>query len=213
LTWQNVETMRDHIIVGLREILPYYGAGVVILYFLGMLGYLEWGRYWRWLTLVVLCTYEVHGATRPYYPVLATRIVNPVMKLFGGRGYLPFQLATMLRKMSVALFIAFNQIGPLLMAQQQQPAPQQGNEEELLKKNIDRLEAIAKVTDEEASRLMRMEMAPFAGNTQVAADMHGKVKDWLVQNTIRNDPEVRDAVGNVLKRRRTDAPAGAKGTK
>jgi hypothetical protein len=82
-----------------------------------------------------------------------------------------------------------------------------------LKQQLDRLEATAKAADVEAIRLMGMEMSPFVGDNEALRDVKSKVKGWLVENTIRSDPEVRDALGNLLKRRRTDAPAGARGNR
>ena len=83
----------------------------------------------------------------------------------------------------------------------------------MLRHQLDRLEAAAQATDVEATRLMGMEMSPFVGDPQGLKDVKGKVKEWLVQNTIRSDPEVRDAIGTLLKRRRVDAPAGARGNR
>ncbi|EHL03690.1 hypothetical protein M7I_0336 [Glarea lozoyensis 74030] len=54
---------------------------------------------------------------------------------------------------------------------------------------LQRLEATAQAADTEATRLMTMEMSPFAGDPGALNDVKGKVKEWLVQNTIRNDPE------------------------
>ena len=56
-------------------------------------------------------------------------------------------------------------------------------------------------------------MAPFAGDEEMLASLKGKIKEWLVQNTIRADPMVRDALGRSLQKRRVDAPAGAKGNR
>ena len=56
-------------------------------------------------------------------------------------------------------------------------------------------------------------MAPFAGDPELVKSMRGKLREWLVQNTIRSDPMVKDALGNSFKRRRADAPAGAKGNR
>ena len=53
-------------------------------------------------------------------------------------------------------------------------------------------------------------MAPFSGDEQNLKYMRVKVKEWLVQNTIRNDPEVRDVIGKMIGKRRLGAPAGAK---
>jgi hypothetical protein len=56
-------------------------------------------------------------------------------------------------------------------------------------------------------------MAAFAGDEQGIRDVKSKLKEWLVQNTIRGDPEVRDAMGRVMSRRRADAPYGARGNR
>jgi hemerythrin len=45
------------------------------------------------------------------------------------------------------------------------------------------------------------------------AELRARLREWLVQHTVRSDPEVRNAVGEVMKRRRAGVPAGAKGTK
>lgn len=50
--------------------------------------------------------------------------------------------------------------------------------------------------------MLALDMAPFAGDKQALKDVRGKMKEWLVQNTIRADPEVRDAVGKVMERRK-----------
>jgi len=65
----------------------------------------------------------------------------------------------------------------------------------------------------EATRLLGLDMAPVAGDEQGVRDLRGKVKEWLVQNTIRNDPEVRDAMGRALGKRRVGAPVGARITR
>ena len=44
-------------------------------------------------------------------------------------------------------------------------------------------------------------MAPFAGDEAAVKELRGRVREWLVQNTIRADPEVRDAMGRVLAAR------------
>ena len=56
-----------------------------------------------------------------------------------------------------------------------------------------------------------MDMAPFVGDEQGMKELRGRVKEWLVNNTIRADPEVRDAMGRALAvKRRSGAPAGAR---
>lgn len=204
--------MRDFVLHGLQAILPYYGAAAIFMYILGLLGYLEWGKYWRWLTLVGLCVFELHTISRPHFPLFATNLLNPILTTFTNHPpYLPYQLILLARKMSVTLYIAFSQIGPLLQPPDRIAA--NANPEMALKQQLDRLEATAKQADAEATRQVQMELSPFGGDPQALKQVEKETKDWLVHNTIRNDPEVRDAMGTLLQRRRTDAPAGARGNR
>jgi len=212
LEWQRCSSIRDYVLHGLQSILPYYGGAAIVMYVLGLLGYLDWGKYWRWLTLICMCVFELHAISRPYFPGIASNFINPILTTFTNHPpYLPFQLIALFKKMSLTLYIAFSQIGPLLQAPS--AIPQGMSEEMAVRAQLDRLEATARAADTEATRLMAMEMSPFVHDEQTLLGVKGKVRDWLVQNTIRSDPEVRDAIGNLLKRRRVDAPAGARGNR
>lgn len=208
LEWQRCSSTRDYVLHGLQSILPYYGAAALGMYILSLLGYMDWGKYWRWVTLICLCVFELHAISRPYFPAVASKVVNPVLTTFTRHPpYLPFQMIALAKKCSLTLYIAFSQIGPLL-----QPTSAQAQGQQNVDMQLQRLENTAKATDVEVSRLMAMEMSPFVGDEQALNGVKGKVRDWLVQNTIRSDPEVRDALGNLLKRRR-NAPAGARGNR
>lgn len=210
--WRHCSSIRDYLAHGLQSTLPYYGAGAVVMYILGMLGYLEWGKYWRWLTLVILCIFELYTMSRPYAPPIAAKFINPLLTTFTQHPpYLPFQLIQLARKISITMYIAFSQIGPLL--QSPEAARLQGDPEVVLRQQLDRLDQSIKAADVEATRLMEMERAPFAGDPQALTEVQGKMKEWLVQNTIRSDPEVRDTLGKLFKKRRVDAPAGARGNR
>jgi len=76
-----------------------------------------------------------------------------------------------------------------------------------------RLEQVSKVNDVEISRLLGFEMVPFAADEQAEKEVSDKLKQWLVNNAVQNDPQVRDAVGRAIQKRRQDAPAGARGTR
>lgn len=75
---------------------------------------------------------------------------------------------------------------------------------------LTRLEQLAQSADAEATRLLALEMAPFVGDEPGVKELRGRVREWLVTNTIRADPEVRDAMGRVLEKRRVGAPPGAR---
>ncbi|KAI0470692.1 hypothetical protein GGR56DRAFT_140481 [Xylariaceae sp. FL0804] len=210
-------TARDFVARGLQvSLAPHYAAAAGLLWALGLLGYLEWGRHWRWLTLAALGLFELHVVTRPRFPFLLARLVNPLLARFGGGGgSVAIALA---RRAAVALHIALSQIGPLLFTRPPSSSPQQqqqqpGGPSRTLQQSLDGLEQVARGLDADATRLMELEMAPFAGDAEAVGAMRGKLREWLVQNTIRADPVVRDALGRSLQRRRVDAPAGARGNR
>ena len=63
---------------------------------------------------------------------------------------------------------------------------------------------LARTTDQEVTRLMGLELSPFAGKQSSMRELRSSLKEWLVQNTVRNDPEVKAAINRVLNRRRQD---------
>ncbi|EON99285.1 hypothetical protein UCRPA7_5163 [Phaeoacremonium minimum UCRPA7] len=215
--WTHCTTIRDYVARGARVNMPYYGAVALLMYGLSLVGYMSWGQYERWLVLVVVFAFELHAMTRPTGPALFASFINPFLSHFTSHPpYLPFQAISMARKVSVALSIAFSQIGPMLSADTSrgQVSVQSGTDSEaLVKQGLDRLELTARGLDSDAMRLLELEMAPFAGDPALMNSMRGKLKEWLVQNTIRNDPMVRDAVGRSFQKRRVDAPAGARGNR
>ncbi|KAK3309001.1 uncharacterized protein B0T15DRAFT_126021 [Chaetomium strumarium] len=216
-------TVRDYVVRGAQALVPYYGTAALFMYGLGLLGYLDWGRYERWLVLAVLFVFEVHSATRPGMPWVLDKVVNPLLGKLAGAGrvpYVQFQAVALARKLSVTVYIAFSQIGPLLTADTSSGrlvvrggAGGGGNDEAALKQGLERLEMAVKRLDTDATRLLETEMAPFAGDEETRNSMWAKVKEWLVQNTIRSDPMVRDALGRSFAKRRMEAPPGARGNR
>ncbi|OTB09105.1 hypothetical protein M426DRAFT_316398 [Hypoxylon sp. CI-4A] len=214
-SWKHCVTVRDFVARGVQVLVPYYGFAAVAMYVLGLLGYLDWGKYWRWLTLIVLCVFELHTITRPTFPRFLANAINPLLTTFTTHPpYLPFQAITLARKLSITLYIAFSQIGPLLLQppERRGTKPGEASEKQLLQ-NLDQLEQTARGLDMDMVRLTELEMAPFAGDAEVIGSMRSKLKEWLVQNTIRADPMVKGALGRSMQKRRVDAPAGAKGNR
>lgn len=217
--WARCVTVRDFVVRGAQGLVPYYMAAAAAMYGLGLLGYLDWGRYERWLVLAVLFVFEAHSVTRPGMPRVLERVVNPLLGRLAGRPpYLPFQAIALARKLSVTVYIAFSQIGPLLAADTRSGqlvvgGAKGGDEDKALREGLERLEMAVKRLDADTTRLLETEMAPFAGAEDARSTMWAKVKEWLVQNTIRSDPMVRDALGKSFAKRRMEAPAGARGTK
>lgn len=214
LRWQHCRTIRDYLITGIQtSSLPLYAGSTLMMVLLSLTNYLQWGRFWRYLTFAGLFVLEYHTITRPYPSPLLTKIFNPILsRITVHPPLLPFQLLALARKATFTLFIAFSQLGNLFP--QEKPAsaatttttPSQHDLQQLA-----RLEGNARASEIEASRLLAMEMTPFVGDEQGTKELRGRVKEWLVNNTIRADPEVRDAMGRALAvRRRSGAPAGAR---
>ena len=178
----------------------YYAASGSVLVLLGVLGYLQSGKFWRYLVMAGLFVVELYTMTRPAFPMVLTRVVNPSLVATKIRQpYLPFQMLSILRKVSITFFIALSQLGPIL----QGPNVAQ-NGDDVSPQQLDRLDILAKTADQEVTRLMGLELSPFAGEQSSMRELRSTVKEWLVQNTIRNDPEVKAAVTRVLNRRRQE---------
>ncbi|MCJ1420538.1 hypothetical protein MMC32_006895 [Xylographa parallela] len=213
LNWQHCSSIGDYLFQALGKFGPtYLGAGIMMT-ILGITGYLQWGRFWRYLFSALLVLLEFYTITRPYWPPLLNNAINPVLvRLTSHPPLLPFQFLALARKTTLSIFIALSQLGPLL-----QPKPSATATSSLTGginlQQLNRIEQITQANDVEATRLLGLDMAPFVGDGHSINDLKAKLKEWLVQNTIRNDPEVRDAIGNVMGRRRVDAPAGARNSR
>lgn len=203
LEWKHCKTIRDFVMTGVQQQTGYYVGSASVLLLLGVLGYLEQGKFWRYLVMGSLYAIEMYTMTRPTFPAILTRFVNPLLLLTRLRPpYLPFQTLALLRKLTVTFFIAMSQLGPLLKDPQQEVAKASGG---ISPQQLSRLDALANATDQEVTRLLALELAPFASASRDMKGLRSSLRDWLIQNTIRNDPEVRSATEIVLARRRTGA--------
>lgn len=206
LQWQHCSTMRDYIVRGLQVSSgPLWAGSLFFMLLLGFTGYVQRGKFWRYVIFAGLVVLEIHIITRPYGNVFLEKIVNPVLeRTLRHPPLLPFQLIQLARKATFTLFIALSQIGGLLPQPASAVTSSVATPHEL--QQLTRLEAVAKNTDAEASRLLAMETAPYVGDEPGTKDLSNKVREWLVTNTIRADPEVRDAMGRAMGKRRIGAP-------
>ena len=200
LLWRHCKTIRDFVMFGIQNTAIYYvGSGSVLVLF-GVLGYLETGKFWRYLVMAALFATEVYTMTRPQFPALLTGVINPIVSRTGMRApYLPFQMLALLRKVAITFFIALSQLGPLLRN------PNASQESDAISpQHLDRLDALTRTTDQEVTRLLGLDLSPFISDKASMRELRSTLKEWLVQNTIRNDLEVKKAVTQVLERRRQD---------
>ena len=202
LTWQNSKVIKDFIYHGIQQLTMYYVGSASVLVLLGVLGYLRQGMFWRYLVMTALFVIELQIATRPTFPALLTKVINPILLFTRIRQpYLPYQLVLLLRKLTVTFFIAMSQLGPLLQ-DPRRAAAQDGPG--VTTQQLDRMTALTQGVDQELNRLMALELMPFM-DAAASKELRFTTKEWLVQNTVRNDPEVHSAIQRVLdKRRRTE---------
>ncbi len=165
---------------------------------------------WRYLNLFSLFLLEYHTLTRPYFPPILSKIINPLLALTTHPPLLPFQLLILARKASITLFIAASQLSGFFQSAPSSPTPSNGAPKQHESQQLSRLEHAIHASEMEATRLIALDMAPFVGDDDAVNELRGRVREWLVTNTIRADPEVRDAMGRALEKRGTGAPAGAK---
>ena len=45
LKWQHCSTTRDYLLAGLQGVIPLYGGSIIVMVILGVIGYLQWGRF------------------------------------------------------------------------------------------------------------------------------------------------------------------------
>lgn len=199
LQWRQCKTVKDFVFSGVQRTTIYYVGSGSVLVLLGVLGYLKQGIFWRYLVMASLFAIEVHTMMRPGLPIFLTKLVNPILISTKLRTpYLPFQMLALLRKLAITFFIALSQLGPVL----QGPQAAIGASEGVSAQQMDRVDALVKAADQEINRLTGLELMPFVGDQDSTKGLRTSLKEWLVQNTIRNDPEVKGAIGRVLDRRR-----------
>lgn len=227
IRWKECTVIRDFVMKGVRGLGVYYAMGAAALYVFPKLGYFNQGIYWRWIAFAALAVFELQTVTRPTYPWILDHLinpmlvhgVNPILAFWAPAAvhppYIPFQAIAIARKLSIVLTIALNQVLPYLTADTRSGRVQLkrpgADEEARAKHSLDELEKALSAVREEATRMVRTEVAPFAGDRQLLDMLKVKVKRWLVDNTVRNDPMTRAAINDRIRRRRQDAPAGAQG--
>ncbi|KAG6160227.1 hypothetical protein E4U44_007346 [Claviceps purpurea] len=212
-SWEQCVTIRDYVSQGvLYNILPHYAMAAAMIYIVGLFGYMDFGRFYRWLILMTLCLVEVHTVTRAGFPPLLNVVNAMVSTLMRRPPYLPFQFIALLRKLTLTMYIAMSQLGPLLVPESQSktsPDKNGGDNEQAVNESLATLETLSKQLDADTGRLMDMEVAPFKGDAAAVDRLRDQMREWLVQNTIRADPLVRDALRAALKTTRKQGPAGA----
>jgi len=189
--------------------------GVLFLFLIGAnaLGFLTDGSYWRYVGLIAVATFELRTALRPDHPTFLSKYLNPLVESTNFRpAYLPFQIVAIAKKASISLAQFLALLMPLYRADSQNPAKATDDSDDTRHKQLDRLGTLVQEINKDASRLLELESIPYRDNERAKSELREALKKFMVQNVVHQKDEVRNAMGEVLKRKRAGVPHGAVGT-
>lgn len=130
--------------------------------------------------------------------------------LFGistGFYLLPFQILTLARRASVTLHIFISQATPPEVAKSSSSSAGQPLSPQTIQR-LGQVVQLARATDVESTRLLQVGFAPYRGDKESVATLRRGMKEGLILGSVRNSPEVQEAVRQVQERRKREA-AGA----
>ncbi|KAI4706207.1 hypothetical protein J4E89_008940 [Alternaria sp. Ai002NY15] len=211
---QSCLTIKDYTDSALLTTATTYGVLFIILVGANALGFLTDGSYWRYLGLLAVATFEIRTALRPDYPTFLSKYLNPFVARTNLRPpYLPFQVVTILKKAAISLTQFLGLLMPLYRTDPQHAAKANDDTEDTRHKQLDRLSALVAESNKDANRLLELESVPYRDNERAKGELREALKKYMVQNVVHQEKEVRNAMGEVMMRRRTGVPHGAVGTK
>jgi curved DNA-binding protein CbpA len=211
---QTCLTVKEYMDSGLLTASTTYGALFIFLIGANALGFLTDGSYWRYLGLLAVATFEIRTALRPDHPAFLSRYLNPWITSTKLRpAYLPFQIIAITKKACISLAQFLGLLMPLYRADPQRPTQSTEDTEDARHKQLDRLSAFVTESNKDASRLLELESIPYRDNEKAKSELREALKKYMVQNVVHQEKEVRNAMGQVMARRREGVPHGAQGTK
>jgi curved DNA-binding protein CbpA len=191
-----------------------YGMLLIVLIGANALGFLTDGSYWRYLGLLAVATFEIRTALRPDQPAFLSKYLNPFVASTNLRpAYLPFQIIAILKKASISLAQFLALLMPLYRIDPQHPSKSNDDTEDARHKQLDRLSALVAESNKDANRLLEMESVPYRDNEKAKSELREAMKKYMVNNVVHQEREVRNAMGQVMARKRVGVPHGAVGNR
>ncbi|KAF1971566.1 hypothetical protein BU23DRAFT_569732 [Bimuria novae-zelandiae CBS 107.79] len=191
-----------------------YGALTLFLLAANALGFFRDGAYWRYLAILAVAAYDVRTAMRPDHPPFLTQWLNPLVTSLNIRpAYLPFQATAIVKKVAISGAQFLGLIIPLYRDEVGAKVQPVDDSEESRHKQVDRLQAVVEAGNADVTRILELESTIFKENERAKGELREAMKKFMVNNVVHQEPEVRNAIGQRIGRRRTGAPHGAVGTK
>lgn len=211
---QNCLTIKDYTDNALIAAVTTYGALLIFLIGANALDFLRDGSYWRYLGLLAVATFEIRTALRPDHPAILSKYLNPLVASANLRpAYLPFQIIAIAKKASISFAQFLALLMPLYRNDSQNPPKGPDDSDETRHKQLDRLGGLVQEINKDANRLLELESIPYRDNERAKSELREALKKYMVQNVVHQEKEVRNAMGQVMMKKRTGAPHGAVGTK
>ncbi|KAI0588616.1 Membrane associated DnaJ chaperone-like protein [Pyrenophora tritici-repentis] len=211
---QRCSTISDYTNHGLLAATTNYGVLTIFLFGANALGFLTDGAYWRYLGILAVATFEVRTAMRPDHPAFLYKYLNPLVTSTNLRlAYLPFEIVLIVKKAAVSLAQFLTLLMPLYRMDAHKPVKPIDDSDETRHKQLDRLGGLVDEINKDANRLLELESIPYRDNERAKTELRDALKKYMVQNVVHQEREVRNAMGQVMMRKRTGVPHGAVGTK
>ncbi|OXV08531.1 hypothetical protein Egran_03706 [Elaphomyces granulatus] len=203
------QTMQDFIFTAMYKLAPEYLGGMALIILLNFTWWSQWGRFWRFYTFAALVTLELAMIVHPssifipaaYLPwklssLLGISVDPPSFYL------LPFQIIALARRASITAHIFISQVTP---TRTEKPSSAPGSSLSLpILQRLGQLAQLSQVTENEATRLLQLGFAPFRGERGSVAALRRGMKEGLVLGGVRSSPGVKEAVSQVLRRRKAE---------
>jgi hypothetical protein len=197
-----LKTTTDYVYLGLRSKLPEYIGNAVVLVVLNYVWLSKWAQFWRYYAVAVMAFLELYFLTHTFNPPPAlARAGAAACALFPQllpHHLLPFQILAVARKLSMSLNIFISQLAPPSAKAAADPSQQ-------ILQQVAQLSNIATRVDEEATGLLRLQMAPFQGSPREVHILRDGMRESLIANAVQSSDGVRQAVQEAQVRRRAAA--------
>lgn len=168
-----------------KSITGYYAGSAICLGLLCLFRPSTVGKYWRFY--ILFC-----GFVAELYLITRTNVST---------SFLPYQMIQFLRRSMITLFIGIERLGPLATALSEEP----DLDATRLRDEMAQLKEISRSVHSQSTALFQTQIMPFQQSPGMKNGIKQRVQDQFVENRLRNDPEVADAINIALADRKQDS--------
>lgn len=181
------------------------------------------GKFWRYLIIAASFTLEFYLLTHEIpslqIPLVLSTLLGGLSRLTGLSNVLPphllpFQILQISTQLAISLNIFISQISGLFPSMNL-PADGTLNPSQLgqylfsLNNALSQIQANTTRLDGEATSLLDLQFVPYKGQPRHVAELRRGMKDGMITSTIRQHPEVQQALRNALQRKKLQGTARA----